>query len=136
MFRHHRTDDTGKQNHHHHTVEHIVAHQIYARCHLQSHAYHHHCDGTGSMGRSQSEHHIAIGLRESEDEARDIGCSRFSKGTEEDDKRYNPYHFHTGEQGAHVDEHTHTYQEVGDKQGVSDKLDAIHQWRHLRDIPI
>ena len=49
MFRHEGTDDTGKENHHHHTIQHIIAHEILTRSHLQTHAYHHHRDGTSSM---------------------------------------------------------------------------------------
>ena len=67
MLCHQGADDTSNKNHDHHTVEHIIVHQILSGSHLQSHSYHHHRDGTCRMGGCQAEHHIAIGLRKTEE---------------------------------------------------------------------
>ena len=32
----------------------------------------------------------------------------------------------------HVDEHAHTYQKVGNKEGIARKLYAVHERRYMR----
>ena len=83
------------------------------------------------MGTGQSEHHVTFGLGQSEQETGDIGRQRFAKRSEEDDERHDTQHAPAIEQGADVDEHAHTNQD-----GVANELDAVHQWRHVRYIPI
>ena len=86
------------------------------------------------MGRGKTEHHVAICFRQTEQQTGDIGGSSLSKGTKEDDQEHNPHHIDAREDGADVDKHAHTYQEIGDKQGIADKLNTVHQWRHAGDI--
>ena len=136
MLSHQGTDYTGKENHHHYTIEHDVVDEILAWRHLEAHAHHYHSDGSGSMGRSEAEHHITIGFRQPEQQTGDIGCQSLAEGSEEYDKEYCPHHVESGENGPHIDEHTHTYQEIGDEQRVADKLDAVHQRRHMGDIAV
>ena len=62
MLCHDATDDTGEQNHHDDSIQHIVVHQILVWCYLQSHTNHQHSDGASSMGRGETEHHVTIGL--------------------------------------------------------------------------
>ena len=40
------------------------------------------------------------------------------------------------EEDGDIDEHTHSDQEVGDEQGIADKLDAVHQRRDAGDEPV
>ena len=40
------------------------------------------------------------------------------------------------EEQPHIDNHPHTDEEIGDEQCVADKLNAIHQWRHMRNVAI
>ena len=47
---HQRTDHTGEEDHHHHTVQHVIIDEIHSWRHFQAHAHHHHGNGTGSMG--------------------------------------------------------------------------------------
>ena len=54
----HRRDDAGAENHHHHTIQHVIVHQIGVRTHQEVHTHHHHGDTAGGMGRSQTEHHV------------------------------------------------------------------------------
>ena len=109
MLCHQGTDDTSNENHDHHTIEHIIVHQILARSYLQSHSHHHHSDGTCRMSGCQSEHHIAISLRQTEEKTGDIGSCGLSESTEESNKEHNPQNVDTRKEGAYVDEHTHTY---------------------------
>ena len=136
VLSHQSADDTGEEDHHDHTVEHIVVDKILTRGHFEAHAHHNHGDGTSRMGRGEAEHHVSIGLRQSEDETGDIGCDSLSKGAEEDDEEYHPDDVDAREEGAHVDEHAHTNQEVGDEQGITDKLDAVHQGRDVGDVSV
>ena len=124
---HQCTDDTGEEDHHDDTVEHDIVDQVHAGRHLQSHAHHHHGDGTGSMSRGQAEHHVPVGLCQSEQQAGDISGKGLAKGAEEHDEEHDPQHLWTRKDGADIDEHAHTNQEVRDEQGVADKLDAVHQ---------
>ena len=52
-------DDTREQYHNDHTVQHIVADEVLSRCHFRLHANHDDGDGTGGMGRCQTEHHVS-----------------------------------------------------------------------------
>ena len=54
----HRGDDAGAEYHHHHTVQHVIVDQIGVRTHQDIHSHHHHGDTAGSMGGSESEHHV------------------------------------------------------------------------------
>ena len=40
------------------------------------------------------------------------------------------------EKDTDVYEHAHTDEEIGDKEGVADKLDAVHQGRHTRNVAV
>ena len=40
------------------------------------------------------------------------------------------------EEQPDIDEHAHTNEEVGDEEGVADKLYMVHQWRHGRDVAV
>ena len=81
-------------------------------------------------------HHVAISLRKSEDKAGDIGCNSLSESTKKDYQEHNPQHVDTREESAYIDKHAHTYQEIGNKQGITNKLYAVHQRRHVRDITV
>ena len=89
---HQRADHTGKEDHHHHTVEHDVVDEVFAGGHLQTHAHHHHRDGTGGVGRGEAEHHVTVGLRQTEQQTGDIGGQCLSEGAEEDDEEHDPHH--------------------------------------------
>ena len=52
-------DNTGEQNHDNHTIQHIVTDEVLSWCGLCLHAYHHDGDGTGSVSRRQTEHHMS-----------------------------------------------------------------------------
>ena len=136
MFRHHGADDAGDEDHDDDTVQHLVGDQKDARTDFQSHTHHHHRDSTGSMGAGQSEHHVSRRFRQSEQQAGQIGRYRLAERTEEVYQGHNPQHVRPLKQRFHVDEHTHTYQEVGNEDGITRELDAVHQGRHVRDIPI
>ena len=133
---HQRGDDAGDQNHDHHTVQHIVVGQRCLRPHHQSLAHHHHSDGTGGVGRCQTEHHVAVGLGQSEEQGREIGGQRLAERAEEGDEEHDAPHLRSRGQRAQVDQHTHADEEERDEQGIADKLDAVHQGRHLRYVPI
>ena len=124
---HQCADDTGEEDHHDDTIEHDIVDQVHAGRHLQSHAHHHHGDGTGSMSRGQTKHHVTVGLCQSEQQTGDISSKGLAKGAEEHDEEHDPQHLWTRKDGADVDEHAHTNQEVRDEQGVADELDAVHQ---------
>ena len=79
------------------------------------------------MGRSQTKHHITIGLRQTEEKTGDIGGSGLSESAEEGNEKHDPQHIDTRKEGAYIDKHTHTDQEIGDEQGITDKLDTVHQ---------
>ena len=108
MLRHQGTDDTGDKDHDHHTVKHVIVHQILSGGHFQSHAHHNHRDGTCSMSRRQTEHHISISLRQTEKKTGDIGCYCLSECTEEGYQKHNPQHVDASEQRAHIDKHANT----------------------------
>ena len=40
------------------------------------------------------------------------------------------------ENHVHINQHTHTYQEIGNKQGVAHKLQMVHQRRDMRNQPV
>ena len=136
MLCHQGTDDTSDEDHDHHAVKHVIVHQILSGSHLQPHTHHHHRDGTCRMGGCQAEHHIAIGFRQTEKKTGDIGGSGLSESTEKGNEEHDPQYVDTRKEGAHIDEHTHTYQEIGDEQGITDKLDAVHQGRDVWDISV
>ena len=79
---------------------------------------------------------MTISLWETEQQTGDICCHSLSEGTEEYDEEYNPQHVDTRKEGAHVDEHTHTDQEIRNEDGVSDKLDTVHQGRHMGNVTV
>ena len=133
---HECTDDTGDENHHHHTVEHVVVHQIDSWCHFQSHAYHDHGDGASSVGRCETEHHVACRLGHFEQQAGEVGSHGLSEGSEESDEEYDPQHIAAREHRPHINEHAHANQEIRDEQRIANKLDAVHQRRHMRNIPV
>ena len=62
MLCHKGGDDTGDENHHDDTVEHVVVDEVLSWCHLHAHAYHDHGDGSGGVGRGKAEHHVTVGL--------------------------------------------------------------------------
>ena len=35
-----------------------------------------------------------------------------------------------------IDQHAHTYQEIRNEEGIADKLEAVHQWRNMRNISV
>ena len=135
-FRHQRGNDTGDENHHDDAVKHVVADEVDTWRHLQPHTHHHHGDGTGCMCRCQAEHHVAVALRQTEQQARQVSGHCLAEGSEEGDEQYHPQHVRTVHQCPYVDEHAHTNQEVGNEEGVADELQTVHQWRHLGNIPI
>ena len=136
MLCHQGTNNTSDEDHDHHAVEHIIVHQELSGSHLQAHSHHHHGDGTCRMSGCQTEHHIAIGLRKMEEKTGYIGSCGLSESTEESDEKHNPQHINTRKEGTHVDKHTHAYQEIGDKQGITDKLDTVHQGGDVWNISV
>ena len=88
------------------------------------------------MGTGQTEHHVSCRFRQSEQQAGQIGCHGLAEGSEEGYQGYYPQHVRALKQSFHVDEHTHTNQEVRDENGVTRKLDAVHQGRYVGNIPI
>ena len=40
------------------------------------------------------------------------------------------------ENHMHINQHTHAYQEIGNKQGVAHKLQMVHQRRDMRNQPV
>ena len=58
------------------------------------------------------------------------------EGSEEGDEQDDPYHARTLEERSDVDEHAYADEEVGYEDGVARELDAVHEWRHMGNIPI
>ena len=133
---HHGRDDAGDEYHDDHAVQHLVVHQVVAGAHLQLHAHHDHRNGTGSVGAGQSEHHVARRLGQPEQQARQVGRHGLAEGAEEGYQRHYPQHVGPLKQRLHVDEHADAYQEVGYEQCVAYELDAVHQGRHVRYVPV
>ena len=78
------------------------------------------------MGRGEAEHHAPVRAVHAVDLLGDPGRHPFAH------ERYDEHHRGHGQGVAahyhsHIDHHPHTYQEVGDEQGVAHKLDAVHQ---------
>ena len=127
MLCHHGGDDTGDEDHHDDTIQHIAIDKIDAWCHLQAHAYHHHGDGTGCVGRGHTEHHITIALWPAEKQTGEISGYSLSEGTEKGDKTDDPQNLKGCEDGAYINQHTNTDEEIGNEDRVTDKLYAVHQ---------
>ena len=136
MLRHHRGNDTGDEDHHHNTIDHVAVGEIDARRHFETHAHHDHRDGTGRMGGGHTEHHVAVALGQTEYQTGDVGGHGFAEGAEEGYEADHQQHLDGGEDGTHVDQHAHTNQEIGDKDRVTDKLDAVHQRGDLGDVSV
>ena len=88
------------------------------------------------MGRRQAEHHVSVALRQPEQQARQIGGHCLAEGAEEGNHQHHPQYVGALQQHAYVDEHAHTDEEVRYKQGVARKLQAVHQRRHVGDVPV
>ena len=88
------------------------------------------------MGRCETEHHVACRLGHLEQQAGEVGSHGFSEGSEEGDEEYDPQHIAACEHRPHINEHAHANQEIRDEQRIANKLDAVHQRRHMRNIPV
>ena len=88
------------------------------------------------MGRGESEHHVSVSLGQSEQEARQIGRHRLAEGSEEGNEQHHPEHVGALCQCAYIDEHADTDEEIGNEEGVASELDAVHERRDMRYIPI
>ena len=103
---------------------------------FQIDAYHHQGYRTSSMSRCHAKHQIAFVHATMEKETGKEGCNGFSQRAEDTDARHYQYGISSFEQQSRIDQHTYTYQEIGNKDGIADKLNAIHQWRDVRDKAI
>ena len=79
------------------------------------------------MGAGQAEHHITCGLRQTEQQTRQVCGNSLAEGAEESNHKHNPQHVRPLKQRTDINEHTHTYQEIGNEEGITDELDAVHQ---------
>ena len=62
-----------------------------------------------------------------EQKAGEVGGHGLAEGAEEGDEEDHPQHLPAIEERAYIDEHAHTDKEIGDEEGIADKLYAIHQ---------
>ena len=88
------------------------------------------------MGRGQSEHHVPLGLRQSEQQAREIGRYGLAECAEESYQQHNPPHARSFQQRAQIDKHAHANQKIGNEDGIADELNAVHQRRHLGNVAV
>ena len=132
-FCHNGTDDTRNKNDNDHPVQHILVHEKHARFHLYLRTHHHHSQGTGCMGITQTEHHLTGRLRHAIDKLRKPSSHPLGQSS-----HYNhDYYYLNGitsiEQRSQIDKHPHSYQEIRNEQRIAHKLGTVHQWRHTRD---
>ena len=135
-FRGQRTYDTGKQNHHHCSVQHVVVQKPLSVFHYYFVTYENGCKRCGSLCITQAEHHAAfIGLHA----VYLLGCKGgqpFAECGHNGHDYCNLQCSATLEQCVYIYYHAHTYQKIGDEQGVSNKLQPVHQRRHMRHQPV
>ena len=76
----------------------------------------------------ETEHHHTFCVVHAEEFAADEGGEEFGKGAchHHDEHHHGCLAF--TEHRGNIDQHAHTYQEVGDEEGIADEFDAIHQW--------
>ena len=133
---HHRRDDARNENHEHHAVQHVVGDERLARLQLHAHTNHEHGDGAGGVCRSESEHHVARRLRQSEHGGCGVCGYRLAERSE---ARNDEHRYDDGaalEEQSHVDEHAHADEEVGYEERVADELDAVHKRRHVGYVAV
>ena len=88
------------------------------------------------MGTGKTEHHIACRLRKTEQQTGQVGGNSLSESTEEGNHQHNPQHVKSRKERADINQHAHTNQEIGNKEGIADKFDAVHQRGHMRDVAV
>ena len=136
IFHNNRTDDTCEKNHHHNTIEHVGINDIGAVGHLHTHTHHRHCNTTGCMSLSESEHHVSTEPRIPEHEARGIGSNSLGERGEQHHAEHHPQCVEATEENSDVNQHSHSNQEIRDEKSITDKLKAIHQRRDTRNEAI
>ena len=135
-LRHQGRNDAGEEYHHHHTVEHIGIHQVAAVADAEFHTHHHDGNGACCVGRSQAEHHVPIRYRHAESDTRQIAGNHLS-----DCSHHHHDNDHIGgvptlKEHADIDEHSHTNQEIGNEDGIADKLQTSHQRGDTRNVAV
>ena len=80
------------------------------------------------MGRGKSEHHVAVGQRQTEQSLRQVCRYRLAEGAEEDDAENDKRCVPAVEEHADVYQHSHADKEIGDEESVADELDTVHEW--------
>ena len=111
-------NDTTEENKHYGGVQYLIRHQIY----LRSSSYHNNSQRTGSMGIGKAEHqpHRVTVLP--------TPPRHSSSGKKLGERSYchhhkdNPKRIGVAQHNANINEHSHTYQEVRDEDGVTHKL--------------
>ena len=63
-----------------------------------------------------------------EAKAGSIGGNGLAQGAKEHDAQHHPENMTALEEQSHIDQHAHSYQEVGNEEGVAYKLEPVHQW--------
>ena len=85
------------------------------------------------MGFGQAEHHQAAGSGHTEETARNVGGDVLAERADDHHDEDDELRPGVGHEGAEVDEHPDADEEVGNKDGIADKLDAVHQRCAARD---
>jgi len=78
---------------------------------------------------------MALEPRHAEGDAGGIGSECLAKGAHKDDYENDEEHLWL-EEHTDIDEHAHTDKEIGNEEGIADKLYAPHEGRHGGDETI
>ena len=88
------------------------------------------------MGGSQAEHHVRRRDGQTEDKSSYIAGNHLADSTHDNHDNNHIDGVPAFEKYAYVDKHSHTNQEIGDEDGITDKLQSSHQWGKTWDITV
>ena len=122
-------DNTTKEDKHDRTVQHLIVHQVDGR--MGSNHY----DGQGScsMGVRQTEHQPHGIPVLTTPPCHGSGGQQLGECSCHHHNQYDPQRVGVAQHDAHINEHSHTYQEVWDENGITHKLESRHQRTGLGD---
>ncbi len=124
-----RTHHAAHQDEDHGAIEHILAQQVGAVGQDDAVAHQHHGQRGGCTRAGEAEHEAALVGRHAKQALRGGRGAPFAQ--QPDGHHHGGHHESVDvlEQRAHIDDHAHADEKIGDEQGIAHKLDVAHQGR-------
>ena len=129
-------NDARSQDEHHGSTHHIFVEQMLSVGQNDFISHHGNRQCRSRARGAQSAHHVSLSGGKLQSPSHQLRCEKFARRSDNDHCQSHGGDVPTREDGVQIDNHAHPNEEIGNEEGISHKLDALHQRSHSRDFAI